>query len=92
MTFSGLMVYDTTVANGFSLRGRVSHPNASQPGPPRNTHGYYDVGCSSWWTNASSEVKRSIIMDDWIFSVSATRIKVNNLAALATDVKELSIQ
>ncbi len=92
MTFSGLMVYDTTVANGFSLRGRVSHPNASQPGPPQNSHGYYDVGCSSWWTNASSEVKRSIIMDDWIFSVSATRIKVNNLAALATDVKELSIQ
>jgi hypothetical protein len=37
-------------------------------------------------------VKRSIIMDDWIFSVSDTRIKVNNLAALATDVKELSIQ
>ncbi|MDF2692026.1 MAG: putative lipoprotein [Labilithrix sp.] len=92
MTFSGLMVYDTTVANGFSLRGRVSHPNSSQQGQPQNSYGYYDMGCSSWWTNASSEVKRSIIMDDWIFSVSDTRIKVNNLAALATDVKELSIQ
>jgi hypothetical protein len=91
MTFSGLMVYDTTVASGFSLRGKVAHPNSSQAGGSQNDYGYYDMGCSNWWTNASSEVKRSIIMDDWVFSVSSTRIKVNNLNALATDVKELSI-
>ncbi len=90
MTFSGLMVYDTTVAGGFTLRGKVAHPNASQ-GDQQNSYGYYDMGCSNWWTNASSEVKRSIIMDDWVFSVSATRIKVNNLNALSTDVKELSL-
>ena len=91
MTFSGLMVYDTTTASGFKLRGKVAHPNASQ-GDPQNSYGYYDMGCSNWWTNASSEVKRSIIMDDWVFSVSTTRIKVNHLDALSTDVKELSIQ
>ncbi|MDF2698122.1 MAG: putative lipoprotein [Labilithrix sp.] len=92
MTFSGLMVYDTTVASGFSLRGKVAHPNSSASGGSQNSSGYYDMGCSNWWTNASSEVKRSIIMDDWVFSVSTTRIKVNNLSALSTDVKELSIQ
>jgi hypothetical protein len=91
MTFSGLMVYDTTTAAGFQLRGKVAHPNASQ-GDQQNSHGYYDMGCSNWWTNASSEVKRSIIMDDWVFSVSSTRIKVNKLDALSTDVKELSLQ
>jgi hypothetical protein len=92
MTFSGLMVYDTTVASGFSLRGKVAHPNSSASGGNQNDHGYYDMGCSNWWTNATSEVKRSIIMDDWVFSVSDTRIKVNNLNALATDVKELSLK
>lgn len=91
MTFSGLMVYDTTTASGFKLRGKVAHPNASQ-GDPQNSYGYYDMGCSNWWTNASSEVKRSIIMDDWVFSISTTRIKVNNLAALSTDVRELPIK
>ncbi|MBN9161861.1 MAG: beta-propeller domain-containing protein [Myxococcales bacterium] len=92
MTFSGLMVYDATTAGGFNLRGKVAHPSSSQQGGQQNEYGYNDLGCSSWWTNASSEVKRSIIMDDWVFSVSSTRIKVNNLGALSTDVKELSIQ
>jgi hypothetical protein len=92
MTFSGLMVYDTTAASGFSLRGKVAHPNSTQNGDQQNSYGYYDMGCMNWWTNATSEVKRSIIMDDWVFSVSSTRIKVNNLGSLSTDVKELSIK
>jgi hypothetical protein len=92
MTFSGLMVYDTTVASGFALRGKVAHPNSSQDGDQQNTYGYYDLGCSNWWTNATSEVKRSIIMDDYVFSVSEKRIKVNHLDALSVDVKELRIQ
>ncbi|HVH45408.1 MAG TPA: beta-propeller domain-containing protein [Labilithrix sp.] len=91
MTFSGLMVYDTTTTGGFKLRGKVAHPN-SYEGDEANGYGYYDMGCSNWWTNATSEVKRSIIMDDWVFSVSASRIKVNNLGALSTDVKELPLQ
>jgi hypothetical protein len=92
MTFSGLMVYDTTAASGFSLRGKVAHPNSSQAGDGQNTYGYYNQGCSNWWTNATSEVKRSIIMDDYVFSVSDTRIKVNDLRGLASDVKELSLK
>lgn len=92
MTFSGLMVYDTTVANGFSLRGKVAHPNAAESGDSPNTSGYYNSGCMNWWANATSEVKRSIFMDDWVFSISTSRIKVNNLNALSTDVAELSIE
>jgi len=92
MTFSGLMVYDTTAASGFSLRGKVAHPNSSSQNDPQNDLGYYDLGCSNWWTNASSEVRRSIIMDDFVFSVSTTRIKVNDLNALSTDIKEISIR
>ena len=74
MTFSGLMVYDATVAGGFNLRGRVAHPR----GP--------DASCSNWWTNASSEVKRSVFMDDYVFSVSESRVKVNRIDDLGVDL------
>ncbi len=84
MTFSGLMVYDVTSASGFSLRGKVAHPAASsQQG--------YGGGCSNWWSNASSEVRRSIFMDDFVFSISDSRIKVNRLDQLSIDVKDLSL-
>jgi hypothetical protein len=84
MTFSGLMVYETTVANGFQLRGKVAHPTSSDGG-------YDSAACSNWWTQASTEVKRSIVMDDYVFSVSESRIKVNHLDALATDLVELPL-
>jgi hypothetical protein len=79
MTFSGLMVYDTTATNGFVLKGKVAHPHTS-------TGGYNQGACSNWWTNASSEVKRSVIMDDFVYSISETRIKVNALGNLSTDL------
>ncbi len=89
MTFSGLMVYDVTTAAGFSLKGKVAHPNTTNT----QQSGYYDSSaCSNWWANASSEVKRSIVMDDYIFSVSTRRIKVNALADLNVDVKDLPIE
>lgn len=57
MTFSGLMVYDVTPASGFGLEGEVAHPMTS-------TGGYDSSACTNWWTRASSEVKRSVFMDD----------------------------
>ena len=88
MTFSGLMVYDVTVADGFKLRGKVAHPSVD--GAP-NQYGYYNSACSNWWENANSEVKRSIIMDDWVYSVSDSRIKANALSNLSQDVKEVTL-
>ncbi len=79
MTFSGLMVFDTTTSNGFSLRGQVAHPTS------------VDASCSNWWTNASSEVQRSIVMDNLVYSVSKTRIKANELSSLGSDVKQVLI-
>ncbi len=85
MTFSGLMVYDVTAAAGFAKRGQVAHPNA-----PNN--GYDSMACSNWWTQASSEVKRSVIMDDFIYSISERRVKVNGLGDLASDIAEISLE
>ena len=84
MTFSGLMVYDTTAQSGFSLKGKVAHPNTS-------TGGYDSGACSSWWTNASSEVKRSVVMEDFVYSISETRVKVNALNDLATDIAVVAL-
>jgi len=92
MTFSGLMVYDVTASAGFSLKGKVAHPNAEVQDPYGTGYRYDSQGCSNWWTNASSEVRRSIVMDDWVFSVSNRRIKANALGALGTDVVEVGIE
>ena len=79
MTFSGLMVYGVDLGAGFSSIGRVSHPASMT------------ATCYNWWTNASSEVRRSIVMDDFVFSISDTRIKVNTLGSLSTDLVDLPL-
>ncbi len=85
MTFSGLLVYDTTVADGFTLRGKVAHPMDLATG------GYDNSACSNWWTQASSKVKRSIIMDDFVYSISDELIKVDSLDSLGTDLAVIPI-
>ena len=77
LTFSGLLVYRVTVADGFDLLGRVSHAD------PAVASSY---GCSNWWTESNSPVQRSIFMDDYVFSVAADAIKVNRLDALGDDL------
>jgi hypothetical protein len=80
MTFSGLMVYKVNTQNGFKLQGKVSHVTTGEN------------WCSNWWSNASSVVKRSIIMDDYVFSITGKQIKVNHLNDLASDIAAVSIE
>ncbi|MDB4993939.1 MAG: putative lipoprotein [Myxococcaceae bacterium] len=86
MTFSGLMVFNADVTNGFSLRGKVSHPTTN------SQQGGYSSACSNWWTNASSEVKRSVVMDDVVFSISESLIKANALSNLPADISSVSLK
>ncbi len=79
MTFSGLLIYKVSADNGFELVGGVPH---IAPESQDN----YRRACSNWWTQSNSYVKRSIFMDDYVFSVSEDTIKANNMAALGTDV------
>ena len=74
MTFSGLMVFDVTAAAGFALRGQVEHPMPEY------------ASCGNWWTQASSQVKRSIIIDNYVYSLSDDLLKVNSLDDLSTDL------
>lgn len=79
MTFSGLKVLDVTATGGFSEHGQVSHPASA------------NASCDNWWTNATSEVRRSVIMDDYVFSVSNSRVKVNRLDNLGEDLVDIGL-
>lgn len=79
MTFSGLLAYEVTTATGFTRLGGVPHPIAS------------GIDCHNWWTNATSQVKRSIVMDDVVLSISEQLIKLNRLGDLSTDVATIDL-
>jgi hypothetical protein len=83
MSFSGLMVWDVTVEDGFRERGRVPHVIPSQSP--------YASNCGAWWTSPDTEVKRSIIMEDFVYSISGDAMKVNRLSNLDELVAEVSL-
>ncbi len=84
MTFSGLLVYDVSVEGGFSLRGGVAHVD------PDEVEDHYSY-CSNWWTDSNSIVKRSVFMEDFVYSVAPTRIKIQDLDALGEDLVDLNL-
>lgn len=82
MTFNGLLVFDVNTEDGFSERGGVSHADAEE---------IEGSSCSNWWTNPNSHVKRSIIMDEFIFSVATDEIVVANLDDLSTSITSIEL-
>lgn len=78
LTFSGLFVYDVSIESGFKRLGGVSHGKAG-------------VDCTTWWANATSAVKRSIFMDDLVFSIASDRMKVQRMAKLGEDVGDIAL-
>jgi hypothetical protein len=84
MTFSGLMVYQVTTAEGFDYLGGISH---EKPETPESSSGY----CANWWTRSNSIVKRSIIMDDYVYSVALNAIRVAHVEDLGLPVAEIQL-
>jgi hypothetical protein len=81
MTFNGLMVYRVTVADGFTLLGGIPHNDGAV------TDSY---GCGSWWTYAQSSVKRSVVMDDWVYSIASSKLRASSLDDLDSPVVTLT--
>ena len=79
LTFSGLLVYDVSLEKGFTRLGGVDH-------------GTKGVSCQVWWSNADSAVKRSVFLDDLVYSIASDRAKVQRLGQLGTDVADISLQ
>lgn len=78
LTFSGLLVYDVSVRDGFKRLGGVQH-------------GSRGVNCNNWWTQSSSVVKRSVFLDDLVYSVATDRVKVQRLGMLGKDLADIGL-
>jgi hypothetical protein len=84
MTFSGLLVYRVTTDAGFTFLGGVDHRDPDSPLDD-------SYSCHNWWTDSNSQVKRSIFMEDYVFSVATDLIKVNHIDALGTDLAVIDL-
>jgi hypothetical protein len=82
MTFNGLLVYRVTPTEGFTLLGGVDHRDAGATSA-------YD--CYNWWQNPNSQVKRSIFMEDFVYSISPEKLKVNHLPSLDVDLVDITL-
>lgn len=85
MTFSGLLVYRVTLDKGFEALGGVAHEAAEDPDNPRGA-------CHNWWTRSNSLVKRSIFMEDWVYSIALDQVKVASINDLAHPVQSISLK
>jgi hypothetical protein len=83
LTFSGLMAFDVSLETGIAEHGRM--PFASPSGTPVVN------GCNTWWTDATSLVKRSVFMDDWIYGISDTELRVSALASMSTVLQTVTL-
>ena len=54
--------------------------------PPVVTGTFDGASCDNWWTNASSVVKRSVFMDDFVYSIADDVVRVQSLDQLGTDL------
>jgi hypothetical protein len=79
LTFNGLMVFDIALDTGIAERGRVTHPVAD------------GISCANWWSDARSSVKRSLFLEDFVYSISDADLKVQSIDALGTDVAEVPL-
>jgi hypothetical protein len=78
LSFSGLLVYDVSVARGFTRLGGVDH-------------GTKGVSCSTWWSNANSAVKRSVFLDDLVYSIATDKVKVQKMGHFGEDLASIAL-
>ena len=78
LSFSGLLVYDVSVDRGFTRLGGVDH-------------GTKGASCSTWWSNANSVVKRSVFLDDLVYSIATDRLKVQRMGHLGETIADIAL-
>jgi uncharacterized secreted protein with C-terminal beta-propeller domain len=78
LELSGLLVYDVDLEKGFTRLGAIDHGTAG-------------ASCSTWWSHAASHVKRSVFLDDLVYSIADDRVKVQSLEKLGVDVADLKL-
>jgi len=83
MTFAGLMAFDISLDTGISEHGRLPFVDASTVGATDN--------CDKWWTDSKSLVKRSIFMDDFVYGLSDTQLRVAGLSTMSSVLQSVPL-
>lgn len=87
LTFSGLMVFDVSLESGVKERGRMPFVDTERV----NASWGPSATCSNWWASSTSDVKRSIFMDDYAIGISDTLYQVAPLSNLSTVMQSLPL-
>jgi hypothetical protein len=78
VAFAGLALFRVSNENGFERLGGVEHSK-------RRAH------CGQWWSRGTSDVKRSVFVDDLVYSMATDRLKVQRMGALGKDVADIPL-
>ncbi|MDD5309773.1 MAG: beta-propeller domain-containing protein [Deltaproteobacteria bacterium] len=84
MTFSGLRVYKVTIEDGFTLLGGIPHAAPTSGGD------YYET-CGSWWASPTTAVKRSVFMEDFVYSVAPELVNVAAVSDLSNVIASVDL-
>jgi hypothetical protein len=71
-------VYRVSVDKGFARLGGVDH-------------GLHGADCRNWWSRANSVVKRSIFLDELVYSIATDRLKVQRMDRFGLDVADIAL-
>ena len=71
-TFQGAYVYRLSLTDGFEFKGRITHMDDTEI----LKTGYY-------WCGGSSAVTRSLYIDNVLYTISNSMVKMNNLDTLS---------
>jgi hypothetical protein len=82
LVFSGLAVYQVGIDTGFLRLGGIPHldPAAAPSGL-----------CGQWWADSTTNVKRSVFMDDYVYSIAIDLVKGAALTDLADPLVTLTL-
>jgi len=78
LTFAGLLIYDVSLEKGFHQLGGINHGRAG-------------ASCNSWWSQSTSAVKRSLFLDEQVWSIAMDQAKVQKLTALGRDLARIRL-
>jgi hypothetical protein len=87
LSFSGLMVFDVSLEQGITEHGRMPFVDTAQVSSSLGSQ----LSCSNWWASSSSDVKRSIFMDDYAIGISDTQYRVAPLSELSRVMQTLPL-
>ena len=76
-SWQGAYVFSLDPTNGFVVKGQIKHYEGEEQG--------------DWYYQGSNQIRRSLYMDDVLYTISSSRIKANDLTDLSKELKTLDL-